>query len=336
LNYSSHHLNESFSHIYVEKSIAGSKSVLTLKNKFPKAKIVEIGHYKDVFNRPSQEYREQKKSLSLILARKEEPYLYKGSQFSDDFGFENFFYTPSMLNCLYDCEYCYLQGMYQSANIVLFTNTEDFFTQLKPYLDKPTLVAISYDTDLLAFDPLNQVSQWLSFASKQENLNIELRTKSANYRPLQKLNPNDRVTLAWTLSPQSIIDRYEHKTPSLQKRLNAIKTLSGAGWRVRICFDPMLDVKNFSSIYEPFVDEVFSELDASRLSECTIGTFRIGNKHLKNIKKMQHSALAFYPYTIQNEMALYPEKRNSYLINSIKDIVLQHMPIEKVRTWQEQ
>jgi len=336
LSYSSHHLNESFSHIYVEKSIIDSNNVLIVKKKFPRAKIVEIEHYKDVFNRPSQEYREQKKSLSLILARKEEPYLYRGSQFSDDFGFENFFYTPSMLNCLYDCEYCYLQGMYQSASIVLFTNTEDFFAQLKPYLEKPTLVAISYDTDLLAFDPLNQVEQWLNFASIEQNLHIELRTKSANYRPLQKLEPNDRVTLAWTLSPQSIIDRYEHKTPSLQKRLDAIKVLSDAGWRVRICFDPMLDVEDFDAIYKPFVDKVFSELDADKLSECTIGTFRIGNKHLKNIKKMQHSALAFYPYVIQNDMALYPQDRNSYLINSIKSKVIKHMPIQKVRTWQEQ
>jgi len=30
------------------------------------------------------------------------------------------------LNCVYDCEYCYLQGMYPSANIVVFVNFEDF------------------------------------------------------------------------------------------------------------------------------------------------------------------------------------------------------------------
>ena len=333
---SSHHLNDRFSHIYVEKSLLHSKDVLTIKTKFPKATIVEIEHYKDVFNRTSQEYREQKKSLSLILAKKENPFLYKGSNFSDDFGFENFFYTPSMLNCLYDCEYCYLQGMYQSANIVLFVNTEDFFAQLQEHLNKPTLVAISYDTDLLAFDPLNQVTQWLNFAQIQENMHIELRTKSANYRPLQKLKPNDRVTIAWTLSPQSVIEKYEHKTPSLKNRLNAIKILSEAGWKIRICFDPMLDIENFSEIYEPFVDEVFSEIEADKLSQCTIGTFRIGNKHLKNIKKMQHSALAFYPYEIKNDMALYPKKRNTFLIETIEKIVLTYMSKDKVRVWQEQ
>ena len=32
-----------------------------------------------------------------------------------------------MFNCIYDCDYCYLQGMYPSANIVVFVNHEDFF-----------------------------------------------------------------------------------------------------------------------------------------------------------------------------------------------------------------
>ena len=336
MNKSSYLLNESFSHIYVEKSISNSDSVKIVKNKFPSATIVEIEHYKDIFNRAAQEFREQKKSLSLILAKKEEPFLYNGSHFSDDFGYGNFFYTPSMLNCLYDCEYCYLQGMYQSANIVLFVNTEDFYAELKKYLNKPTLLAISYDTDLLAFDPLNQVKEWLGFALSEQNLHLELRTKSANYKALQKLQANKKVTLAWTLSPQEIIDKYEHKTPSLKKRLNAIKILSELGWKVRICFDPMLDIENFEEIYEPFVKEVFSELDANKLSECTIGTFRIGNKHLKNIKKMKHSALAFYPYEIKNDMALYPQERNNYLITHIKNLVLENMPKEKVRIWQEQ
>jgi len=336
LNSSSHHLNESFSHIYVEKSIRDLPDVQSVQKKFLRAKIIEIKHYKDIFNRPSQEYREQKKSLSLVLAKKEEPYLYKGSHFSDDFGYENFFYTPSMLNCLYDCEYCYLQGMYQSANIVLFVNIEDFFSELRNYLDKPTLVAISYDTDLLAFDPLDQVTKWFQYALKEKNLHLELRTKSANYKPLLNLQPSTQVTLAWTLSPQSVIDKFEHKTPSLKKRVDAIKRLSEEGWQIRICFDPILDIDNFEDIYTPFIREIFEQIDAEKIKECTIGTFRMSNKHIKNIKKMQHSSLAFYPYEIKKDMALYPKSRDSYLLNYIEKIIVEYMPKERIRSWQEQ
>ena len=32
-----------------------------------------------------------------------------------------------MYNCLFDCRYCFLQGMYNSSNFVIFVNYEDFF-----------------------------------------------------------------------------------------------------------------------------------------------------------------------------------------------------------------
>ena len=36
-----------------------------------------------------------------------------------------------MLNCVYDCRYCFLQGMYRSANYVLFVNYDDFRVQIE-------------------------------------------------------------------------------------------------------------------------------------------------------------------------------------------------------------
>ena len=35
-------------------------------------------------------------------------------------GFKKNYYFSHMLNCIYDCKYCFLQGMYNSANYVLF------------------------------------------------------------------------------------------------------------------------------------------------------------------------------------------------------------------------
>ena len=50
-----------------------------------------------------------------------------------DFGIgnSNNFYFSHMYNCLYDCEYCFLQGMYSSADYVLFVNYEDFEDEIK-------------------------------------------------------------------------------------------------------------------------------------------------------------------------------------------------------------
>ena len=37
-------------------------------------------------------------------------------------GFKENYYFSHMLNCIYDCKYCFLQGMFNSANFVIFTN----------------------------------------------------------------------------------------------------------------------------------------------------------------------------------------------------------------------
>mgnify|MGYP006970641936 FL=1 len=35
-----------------------------------------------------------------------------------------------MMNCIYDCSYCYLKGMYPSGHMVLFVNIEDTWKNL--------------------------------------------------------------------------------------------------------------------------------------------------------------------------------------------------------------
>lgn len=39
-----------------------------------------------------------------------------------------------MMNCIFDCEYCYLKGMYPSGNLVVFVNLEDIFAELESLL----------------------------------------------------------------------------------------------------------------------------------------------------------------------------------------------------------
>ena len=210
-----------FSHIYVEKRVLSHPFTKKILSKFPKSQIIEIEHYKDKFNSYSQNFRAQKNSQKLILAKKESPFLYEISdliQRQDS----NFLYTTPMLNCVYDCHYCFLQGMYPSANIVLFVNVEDFFEEVDKYLKAHShlFLSISYDTDLLAVENIfNIAKKWIEFA-KDKPLKIEIRTKAIN---VDKLPLNKNTILSFSLSPQEIIDRYELHTPSLKARIKAIQ-----------------------------------------------------------------------------------------------------------------
>lgn len=326
-----------YSHLYIEKDLLNSSEVERIKSKFSSSHIIEINHYKDVFNRNNQNFAKQSRSKNLILAKKEAPFLYEGSYYSDGFEYEHFFYTPSILGCLYDCDYCYLQGLYNSANSVVFINLEDFFESLKPYLHKPTLVAISYDTDTLAIEKLTHHSQrWIEFAATEQNLHLEIRTKSANFKAIKHLQSSDKIVLAWSLSPQEIIERYEHQTPSLLKRLKSIKEALELGWRVRLCIDPVIYDENFEENYFELIETIFSELDANKIFQVTLGSFRMSSQHLKKLKNLARSDVAFYPYSVENGIASYPREIEQKILTSLIEKVTQYISKEKVRTWQLQ
>ena len=45
------------------------------------------------------------------------------------------YYFSHMLNCLYDCSYCFLQGMFYSANYLIYVNYEDFY-EIEKHISK--------------------------------------------------------------------------------------------------------------------------------------------------------------------------------------------------------
>ncbi len=332
---SPHSITERFSHLYVERRALEHPSTQRIMQKFERSHVIVIEHYKDIFNRPNQNFRIQSRSKNLILAHKEAPYLYEGSFYSDGFEFEHFFYTQSLLGCLYDCDYCYLQGLYDSAHTVLFVNIEDFFDAVTPYLNKPTLIAISYDTDTLAVENLTgQSAAWIKHANTQPNLHLEIRTKSANFRAIEALTPSKQVVLAWTLSPQSVIERYEHHTPSLEARLRAISAAIAAGWQIRICIDPMIYTDDFETIYPDLIETIFLHVKPQTLYSLTLGSFRMSAQHLKKIKKMRHSDLAFYPYDVKEGIVAYPKALEQKMLYVMLEKALHYIPKERIRTWQ--
>jgi len=326
-----------FSHLYIEKRVLDHPQTQKIMEKFERSQIILIDHYKEVFNRANQSFSAQSHSKKLILAHKEGKFLHVGSQYSDGFGHTQFFYASSVMGCLYDCDYCYLQGLYPSANTVLFVNLEDAFKELRPYLDKTTLVATSYDTDTMAIESLtSQTRQWIEFAAEHPSLHLEIRTKSANYRPLVKLSPNPNITLAWTLSPQSIIDRYEHDAPSLEKRLNAISEVIASGWSVRICIDPVIYTEEFETLYQELIDTLFQKIDPSAISQLTLGSFRMSTSHLRSLKKLRRSDVAFYPYEVRDDMVTYPEAVESHILETLLSYVHHYIDDTRIRTWQRQ
>ena len=308
-----------FSHIYVEKEIKNHPITKDILSKFPKAQIIEINHYKDKFNSYSQNFRTQKNSQKLILAKKTAPFLYEASSLIQKQDI-NFLYTPMMLNCVYDCHYCFLQGMYPSANIVVFVNIEDFFEAVEKKLQEVNnlFLSISYDTDILAFENIFGFSnKWCEFAKNKDNLKIEIRTKSIN---IKNLNLNKNIILSFSLSPQIVIDKYELKTPSLDKRINAINEIIKQGYTPSIAIDPIIKIEDYKQIYKEFINYVFNKIDYKKIESIIIGSFRMNSTQFKNIKKSGLiSDILYDEYEVKNGVVSY--EKDIEIVNYVKNLL---------------
>ena len=298
-----------FNIIYIEEKALDYPITNQLLKRYSDCNILKIKHYKDVFNRPNQHFEIQKKKQSLILAVKSKPFLYKGPKVCQSFGYDNFYYSSLLLNCIFNCEYCFLKGMYPSANLVAFVNTEDFKIELtKALSDTPSLLALSYDTDLIAFNNvIPYIEYFYDFFVQNQNISVEIRTKSANEIFYKKYTPSKNIIIAFSLSPKEIINKYEKMTPSLNSRINAINTAIENGFQVRLCFDPVFIHPELDLLYEPFYKYVFERIDSKKIIDIGHGFFRIPKSFFKRIEKNNSNSQLFSEdYCVIDDVVSYP------------------------------
>lgn len=323
--------NPVFSHIYVESAVMEHFRTKEIIEKFPKAEVVEIDHYKDVFCRNGQNYSVQHKSQKLIIAAKTGELVYEGAKVCQSFGNEHFYYTSCTMNCIYDCEYCYLKGMYSSANVVIFVNIEDIFDRVEELLKvHPLYLCVSYDTDMVAMDYLmGYTEKWCEFAKKHSDLKIEIRTKSANVSLVKKLPVTEQVILAFTVSPREVTEKYEHFTPPLSARVKCINEAIGIGHQVRICFDPIIYCRGWQAQYDEMIDLIFENVDMEKVLDVSVGSFRVSQDYLKKMRKIKpDSAVVQFPYENTKGVYHYPvalmEQMEQHVVERLKEKVTEN------------
>ena len=335
--------NPPFSHIYVEREALTHNRTGEILARFPHAKVVVIDHYKDVFCRSRQDYAAQHMAQNMILAVKHGSLLYEGAPVCQSFGNEYFYYTSCVMNCVYDCEYCYLKGMYPSGNLVVFVNLEDIFAEIEETLKRhPMYLCVSYDTDLLAIEHMTgYASRWIEFVRRQNkrqpgSLKIELRTKCAGRELWKNVQPHPDVICAFTLSPQAVIDTCEHRTPSLEQRILGAAEAMRAGFPVRLCFDPMLYCRDWRKQYEDMLAQVDARIDMEQLVDVSVGAFRVSQDYLKKMRKNEpYSAVVQFPYQNDGGVYHYPTELMEEMEQFMVERLAERIGREKIFQWQE-
>ena len=142
--------------IYFEDEIKSHPRTQKIFSKFQNIRKININRYGEIFNRRNQNFKIQKENPALIIAKKHSNFVLKAPE-NFGIGSNDNFYFSHMYNCIYDCKYCFLQGMYSSSNFVLFVNFEDFNKNIKE-IPLFIIVGIIYGTLMILFPA---ASTWL-------------------------------------------------------------------------------------------------------------------------------------------------------------------------------
>lgn len=318
--------------LYIEEAVRDYPRVHEIMARFPNIPHVYCERYGEVFNKKAQNFRIQKQAPALILAKKHQKFVLPTPE-GYGIGRQGNYYFSHMLNCLYDCRYCFLQGMYHSANYVLFVNYEDFAEDIRDADTSTDSCYFSgYDCDSLALEPVTGFAEYfLELFSQLPDSWLELRTKSTQIRSLLDRPALPNVIVAFSLSPQSIVTALEHKTPSLQKRLEAIRRLQEHGWPVGLRFDPLIYHQNFSDDYGNMFTKVFEVIDAENIHSVTLGTFRLPNAFFnKAAANYPDEPLFALDYEVINGMKGYTGEQSKQMLDVCIDKLLNAVPQNKI------
>ncbi|MCB1119320.1 MAG: DNA photolyase [Chlamydiia bacterium] len=308
--------------LYIEDAVRNDPFVHTLCTRYATVPQIPCTHFGEVFNRKGQNFRLQKQKPSLILAKKGGKLVLPTPE-GYGIGSTNNFYFSHMFNCIFDCRYCFLQGLYQSAHYVVFVNVEDFKQAIVEKLEVANPYFFSgYDCDSLALEPLTHfVETFLPFMAKHPEAHFELRTKSTQIRFLLKHPPLNNCIVAYSLNPETIVKAVEHRTPTFKQRLKALRQLQEAGWLIGLRFDPLIYCTTYRELYPPFFKEIFATLDPRKIHSVTMGTMRFPKPIAKRIGDLYpDSPLIMRPPTEEQNRELFAFCADTVLHSISKEI----------------
>lgn len=315
--------------VYIEKNILHHPRTERILQKIKPSHVIECDHYKQVFNPKSQNFRIQKKQPALILAEKMGTRIFPAPPGFGIGGQLNYYFSH-MLNCLYDCRYCFLQGMYSSANYVVFINFEEYMQDIRIITETsttPLYFFSGYDGDSLAYEPVTQfVQEFVPFFHRLKNAFLELRTKSTNIKELLMQPAYSHCIVAFSFTPHEISQKIEHKVPAVAKRIAAMKKVAQHGWPIGLRFDPLIYHPNFKILYQQLIDDIFSTIAPSSVHSISLGPLRFPEKMYQKIVNLYpDDPLLSQPLYKQGNIISYREEIEQVMKNCIHNLLNQYV-----------
>ena len=273
-------LNTAVKRIVIGGDARGKDSTDTIVERAKRHEIKLIDRVCDDENHDSvnQKFRYEKQTLKLGFNRGS--FIKPWASDPHQIGRDEWCLTP-VEGCPLDCNYCYLQDYLDQPLVTVFVNSDAMAEQIEcfrqdPPEEPPHFFSLGELSDGLFLEPLlgHVESIWETFRGRDQAF-LEVRSKSHHIHGLlDRISPQQQAVFSWSLSPETMAQRDEMLTSSLDQRLTALKVTMEYGFQTGIRIDPILLREGWEKAYRNLVNEIFSVIPPSPLSFVILGTFR--------------------------------------------------------------
>jgi len=279
-----------FKKVFIENNLKDSRAVKNILEKIKFKEIVYLNQYDDVFEKVKKPYLQKRDNLNLFLANKRGE-LVKEAPDAYGLGGEKHFYFIHSLNCIYECEYCYLQGYFNSPDLVWFLNHDEIIKSINFFAKENPgswFHAGEFSDSLALSHFTNEIPLYHTYFKNNPEVKLELRTKSSNLKALEKLAPLENFFITFSLSPEKTAKLIDKKASPLKNRLNTIEKLYHQGHRIGIHLDPIILLEDWKDSYEELIRQLSEHIPLKDISFISIGVVRF-------TKDVLHSFTLNYP-----------------------------------------
>lgn len=317
-----------FESIIVEEEFLDHPRVLKLVKRFPNAKFKSIDKIDNYFSRVKKPYLQKRESLQLFLGKKRGE-LVKVAPPAYGLSGEPHYYYVHAYNCIYECEYCYLQGHFDSPDLVWFLNHEEILAEMKKtvesHQEKVWFHAGEFSDSLALSHFSEELPTYHHFFSQNPKALWELRTKSVNIKELMNLSPLKNMFTSFSLSPQEESKKIDLLTPSAEQRIKAMGQLIQAGHQVAAHFDPIIYSGNFIEKYESLLDLIESQFPLHKLHYLSLGVVRFTKDVYLQVQKNYPESIIHTNELVKgaDNKIRYTRPMRLWMLSKIKDLCIK-------------
>lgn len=229
---------------------------------------------------------------------------------------------PLVSGCVGQCEYCYLNTQFSNRPYVyVYVNLNDIFEQAKKHIIQRNEVTIfegAATSDPLPTEPFSgSLGQAIKFFGSEELGRFRFVTKYNNVDSFLNIEHNGHTEIRFSVNIPSIIEAYEHKTASLDKRIEAINKLILAGYPVGLIIAPVIIEEGWHVHYSqlinllddtlirgkiPITFEVISHRFTSRAKSCILDIYEDTKLPMKEEeRKYKYGQFGYGKYVYSKE-----------------------------------